>query len=103
MAARTVLSNRLRQMAEGWAFDPLRPAQLKTFLTSLADHPSLDSSAVEAVRALRDNRLAKQCPTPESIMKPASRPFHYERIAEGYAKSLQGIGRPWWKIFFGIW
>ena len=30
-------------------------------------------------------------------------PLHYARLKEGYEKTLKGIGRPWWKIFFGVW
>ena len=36
-------------------------------------------------------------------MKPASFPHYYTRLAEGVEKSAQGIPRPWWKVFFGIW
>jgi hypothetical protein len=36
-------------------------------------------------------------------MKPASSPHHYERLREGYEKAIQGIKRPWWKIFFNVW
>ncbi|KAI0316962.1 hypothetical protein OF83DRAFT_1164112 [Amylostereum chailletii] len=104
MATKTALSNQLRHLAEKWPADPLRPnLQLKTFLTSLAEHPNLTPNAVHAVRSLHENRFAHKFPVPETVMKPASMPLHYERLAEGYAKSLQGIGRPWWKIFFGVW
>ena len=44
-----------------------------------------------------------QYPLSEKIMKPASMPQYYARLGEGYEKSAQGIARPWWKIFFGIW
>ena len=30
-------------------------------------------------------------------------PLYYTRLVEGVDKSAKGIGRPWWKIFFGIW
>lgn len=44
-----------------------------------------------------------QYPLSEKSLKPASMPLYYTRLVEGYEKSAQGIGRPWWKIFFGIW
>ena len=39
----------------------------------------------------------------EHMLKPASMPHHYTRLVEAFEKSAQGIARPWWKIFFGIW
>lgn len=66
-------------------------------------------------RACLLNRLARsftpivcsypvlQYPTPQNVLKPKSMPLHYERLVEGVEKSLQGVGRPWWKVFFGIW
>jgi len=103
MAARTAFSRELRHIAEQWAHDPLYTPQLKTFLTSLSEHPDLTRNSVDAVRALRDNKISARYPIPENIKRPASRPAHYERLKEGYAKSLMGIARPRWKIFFGIW
>jgi len=44
-----------------------------------------------------------QIPTPHTVLKPASMPMHYVRLKEGYEKTLKGIGRPRWKIFFGVW
>ena len=44
-----------------------------------------------------------QYPLSEKTLKPASMPMYYQRLNEGYEKSAQGIGRPWWKIFFNIW
>ncbi|TFY77775.1 hypothetical protein EWM64_g6239 [Hericium alpestre] len=100
----TKLGQQLRRLATEWPSDPLRPTlQLKTLLASLADHPRLTQSAVQAVRALQQNAFAKRLSVPEKILKPASMPQHYARLAEGYEKSLKGIGRPWWKIFFGVW
>ncbi|KAI0060114.1 hypothetical protein BV25DRAFT_1807912 [Artomyces pyxidatus] len=97
-------AQQLRTIASEWPKDPLRPTlQLKTFLTSLAEHPNLGPRTVAATRALHKNRLAKKFPLPESVLQPASMPLHYARLKEGYEKSLQGIGRPWWKVFFGIW
>ncbi|KAA1466845.1 hypothetical protein DENSPDRAFT_56410 [Dentipellis sp. KUC8613] len=99
-----MLAQRLRQLAAAWPADPLRPTlQLKTFLASLADHPRLTTRAVQAVRALEENQFQTRLPVPEKTLRPASMPHHYERLAEGYQKSLKGIGRPRWKIFFGIW
>ncbi|KAI0052497.1 hypothetical protein FA95DRAFT_1553493 [Auriscalpium vulgare] len=104
MASGTKLAHQLTRVAADWPADPLRPTlQLKTLLTSLADHPSLTPAAVAAVRALRQNRLARKFPIPEKVLKPASMPLHYTRLRQGYEKSLEGIGRPWWKIFFGVW
>jgi hypothetical protein len=122
---------RLRQIAAEWPTDPLRPnVQLKTFLTALADHPALSKRAVAATRALHRNQVSDrvgsfdalfsnrpcngdipffllerlpQIPTPQAVLKPASMPMHYVRLKEGYEKTLRGIGRPWWKIFFGVW
>lgn len=47
--------------------------------------------------------VVPQIPTPEKIMKPAGRPEHYKRVAEGYERALEGKKRPYWKIFFNIW
>ncbi|KAF9480616.1 hypothetical protein BDN70DRAFT_877306 [Pholiota conissans] len=98
------LSTRLLAMAETWPKDPFRPnLQLGTFLKSLAAHPRLTPQAVEATRALRDNDMYEKYPLSQKMLKPASSPHHYERLVEGWEKSAQGIGRPWWKVFFGIW
>ncbi|EIM88429.1 uncharacterized protein STEHIDRAFT_77424 [Stereum hirsutum FP-91666 SS1] len=102
----SALSSQLRRIATNWPADPIRPnMQLKTFLESLAEHPNLASrpAAVEAAKALQENRWMKKYPTPENVLKPKSMPHHYERLVEGVEKSLQGVGRPWWKVFFGIW
>jgi hypothetical protein len=117
------LSRKLSSIAESWVKDPFRPnLQLHTFLKSLAAHPRLTPQAVDAACALRDNQLQKkvslfglipafsvidllhyQYPLSQRILRPASTPLHYERLVEGFEKSAQGIGRPWWKVFFGIW
>jgi len=115
---------RLRHIAVEWPADPLRPnLQLKTFLAALADHPALSARAVAATNALHQNRVTSrvsnllffgshgydrrlknfQIPTPQVVLRPASMPLHYVRLKEGYEKSLKGVGRPWWKVFFGIW
>ena len=44
-----------------------------------------------------------QYPLSDKTLKPASMPLYYTRLVDGYEKSAQGIARPWWKIFFGIW
>ncbi|KAF8968703.1 hypothetical protein BDZ97DRAFT_1654730 [Flammula alnicola] len=98
------LSQKVAAIAESWTKDPFRPnLQLQTFLKSLAAHPRLTPQAVEATRALRDNDMYKKYPLSQKMLRPASSPLHYERLVEGYEKSAQGIGRPWWKVFFGIW
>jgi len=98
------LSQKLIALAETWTRDPFRPnLQLPTFLKSLAAHPRLTPHAVEATRALRDNEVSKKYPLSDKMMKPASSPHYYERLVDGWEKSSQGIGRPWWKVFFGIW
>jgi hypothetical protein len=95
---------RLRHIAAEWPADPLRPKiQLKAFLTALAEHPALSSTAVAAANALHQNRVSGHVPIPQTVLKPASMPLHYIRLKEGYEKTLKGIGRPWWKIFFGVW
>ncbi|KDR74080.1 hypothetical protein GALMADRAFT_124303 [Galerina marginata CBS 339.88] len=98
------LSQKLTSIAETWTRDPFRPnLQLQTFLTSLAAHPRLTPEAVEATRALQNNDMQKKYPLTQKMLRPASAPLHYERLVEGFEKSAQGIGRPWWKVFFGIW
>lgn len=98
------LGGRLRSIAATWPVDPFRPnLQLKNFLTSLADHPNLTPEAVRAAHTLQDSQLQKKYPLSDHILKPASMPHHYTRLVEGFEKSAKGIGRPWWKIFFGVW
>ncbi|EKM52620.1 uncharacterized protein PHACADRAFT_164559 [Phanerochaete carnosa HHB-10118-sp] len=100
----TKLSQQLHRIASQWPSDPFRPhLQLGTFLKALADHPQLTPQATRAARALLENEYAHKYPHSEKIMKPASMPQYYTRLGEGYEKSAQGIARPWWKIFFGIW
>lgn len=60
MAARAILSKQLRQVADGWAPDPMFAPQFKTFLTSLSEHPNLTREAVDAARALQDNRILQK-------------------------------------------
>lgn len=117
------LSQKLTSIGASWIKDPFRPnLQLQTFLKSLAAHPKLTPQVVDAAYALRDNQLQKkassfaltlalsvlkllhyQYPLSKRILQPASSPLHYERLVEGFEKSAQGIGRPWWKRFFGVW
>ncbi|KAH9176192.1 hypothetical protein EDB89DRAFT_1846766 [Lactarius sanguifluus] len=95
---------RLRHIAADWPADPLRPnLQLKAFLSALADHPALTANAVAATNALQKNQVSRRVPIPQTILRPTSMPLHYVRLKEGYEKTLKGIGRPWWKIFFGVW
>jgi hypothetical protein len=126
MTTKTV-GNQLQQLARQWPADPFRPhLQLKTFLESLSHHPSLTDGAVIATRSLLQNdlrhkvrrypyssacthghatfsRFRPQYRLGERMMKPASAPHHYDRLAEAFEKSSQGIGRPWWKRFFNMW
>lgn len=116
-----ILGQKLLVVAEKWTVDPFRPhLQLGTFLKSLAAHPRLTPEAVQATRALKDNVMQKkvwlgrllkfrgmltcllQYKLSDKMLKPASSPQHYERLVMAFEKSAQGIGRPWWKIFFGI-
>ncbi|KAL5478854.1 hypothetical protein ACEPAI_2131 [Sanghuangporus weigelae] len=94
----------LKAIAHSWPQDPFRPnMQLQNFFLSLSVHPRLTPNAVRAVQALRANELAKKYPLSEKMLKPASRPLHYNQIVEGFQKSVQGIARPWWKRFLEIW
>ncbi|KAI5120625.1 hypothetical protein M0805_009385 [Coniferiporia weirii] len=98
------LSTQLKSVAQSWPTDPFRPnMQLRSFLLSLSAHPQLTPAAVRASQALRANELQKKYPLSEKLLKPASRPLHYNQIVEGFQKSAQGIARPWWKRFFEIW
>jgi len=100
----TTVGAPLRRIAATWPIDPFRPnLQLKNFLEALADHPNLTPQAVRAARALQDNEFQKKYALSDKTLKPASMPHHYTRLVEGFDKSAKGIGRPWWKIFFGIW
>ncbi|GLB44620.1 hypothetical protein LshimejAT787_1702470 [Lyophyllum shimeji] len=98
------LAQKMNGIAATWIKDPFRPnLQLQTLWQSLATHPKLTPQAVQATRALKDNEMYKQYPLSKKILQPASAPHYYDRLVEGFEKSAQGIGRPWWKVFFGIW
>ncbi|KAF5363207.1 hypothetical protein D9758_008375 [Tetrapyrgos nigripes] len=98
------LAQRMSAIAQSWTKDPFREhLQLSVFLDSLAKHPRLTPQAVQAAQSLRDSSLKQKYPLSTKITKPASYPMHYERLVMGFEKSAQGIGRPWWKVFFGIW
>ncbi|KII84110.1 hypothetical protein PLICRDRAFT_95471 [Plicaturopsis crispa FD-325 SS-3] len=100
----SALRQRLSKTASSWPVDPFRPhLQLKNFLESLASHPNLTPRAVEASEVLSRNAIQQKYSLSKKMMQPASMPHHYERLVEGFTKSAQGIGRPRWKIFFGIW
>lgn len=59
--APTSLKHQMQKIAGRWAEDPFRPnVQLKTFLTSLAEHPGLAPAAVRAVRALENDEFKKK-------------------------------------------
>ncbi|KAJ6482898.1 hypothetical protein C8R47DRAFT_1133061 [Mycena vitilis] len=105
MAASTSkLAAEMARIASSCPIDPLRPhIQLQTFLKSLATHPRLTPGAVRAAQALERNEMHKKYPLTDKTLKPASAPLHYDRLVEGVEKSMQGIGRPWWKVFLGIW
>ncbi|OBZ74342.1 hypothetical protein A0H81_05344 [Grifola frondosa] len=103
-ARATSLGQQLRRIAAAWPEDPFRPnLQLRTLLESLADHPNLTPEAVRATRALKDNEPMKKYALSAKMLQPASVPHHYVRLVEAFDKSAKGIGRPWWKIFFGVW
>ncbi|KAF9264586.1 hypothetical protein L218DRAFT_943705 [Marasmius fiardii PR-910] len=106
MAAATSskLAQSMLKSAKSWPKDPFRPhLQLSVFLESLSAHPKLTPQAVQAVQALENSTIQKRYSLSDKILKPASVPHHYERLVEGFEKSAQGIRRPTWKIFFGIW
>ncbi|KAF8918331.1 hypothetical protein CPB85DRAFT_77279 [Mucidula mucida] len=88
-----------------WPHRPRLPRLHKRLpkLGSLAQHPNLTPQAVDAAKALQDNVMMKKYKLSNKMLKPASVPHHYERLMEGMEKSAKGIGRPWWKRFFGIW
>lgn len=117
----TKLSSQLQRISAQWPGDPFRPhLQLKSLLESLSQHPNLTPEAVEASRSLQANEMFKkvsslrlivqaasnhpvQYKLSKRMLQPASMPLHYDRLAEAFEKSAQGIGRPWWKIFFNVW
>ncbi|KAF9048040.1 hypothetical protein BDZ89DRAFT_1007057 [Hymenopellis radicata] len=98
------LSQTLTKIARQWPPYVLRSEiQFGRFLESLAQHPNLTPQAVDAATALQANVMMKKYQLSDKMLKPVSVPHHYERLVEGIEKSAQGIGRPWWKVFFGIW
>jgi len=102
--SRHVLGPQLKNLAKAWKYDALHPDyQMDKFLTSLASHPKLTPEAVKAAQALKDNVALRKWPISDKLATPASMPLYYGRLLEGVEKSKQGIGRPWWKIFFNIW
>ncbi|KAJ7777520.1 hypothetical protein DFH07DRAFT_951164 [Mycena maculata] len=105
MAAPTrKLAEEMARIASSCPIDPLRPhIQLQNFLKSLATHPRLTPAAVRAAQALEQNEAQRKYALTDVTLKPASAPLHYEKLVEGVEKSMQGIGRPLWKVFFGIW
>lgn len=104
MSSTTKLAQQLHRTAARWPVDPFRlHLQLGNFLKSLADHPQLTPAAVRAARALEEGEFQKKYALSEKMLRPASMPQYYTRLVEGFDKSAQGIGRPWWKIFFGVW
>lgn len=115
-------AQKLRSIAAAWPTDPFRPnLQLKNFLESLSAHPRLTPDAVQSARVLLENGVqhrvstsllvpASRFPNPrlqyplsKKTLEPASIPKHYQRLVQGYERSAQGIRRPWWQVFFGIW
>ncbi|KAJ7145830.1 hypothetical protein C8R44DRAFT_601096 [Mycena epipterygia] len=105
MAAPTrKLAEEMARIASSCPLDPLRPhIQLQNFLKSLAVHPRLTPAAVRAAQALQRNEMQKKYALTDITLKPASAPLHYDKLVEGIEKSIKGIGRPWWKVFFNIW
>ncbi|KAF8556772.1 hypothetical protein OG21DRAFT_1596292 [Imleria badia] len=97
-------AQKLKTIAAAWPTDPFRPnMQLKTFFESLATHPRLTPDAVQSARVLLDNDVQHKYPLSKKTLEPASMPRHYQRLMQGYERSAQGIRRPWWQVFFGIW
>ena len=116
-------AQKLSTIAAAWPTDPFRPnLQLKQFLESLSTHPRLTPDAVRAAKVLLENGVQHkvsarpkllvplvsqngllQYPLSKKTLEPASMPRHYERLVKGYERSAQGIRRPWWQVFFGIW
>jgi len=104
MATLSQARQQLQRVAAKWPADPFRPnLQLRNLFESLANHPNLTAQAVTAARALQDDHFLRKYPLSDRILQPASMPQYYTRLVEGYEKSAKGIGRPWWKRFFGIW
>lgn len=118
----SMAASKLRTIAAAWPTDPFRPnMQLKKLLESLSEHPRLTPDAVQSARALLENGVQRrvsisslcavlvvlepclQYPLSKKTLEPASMPKHYERLVQGYERSAQGIRRPWWQVFFGIW
>ncbi|KAF8064185.1 hypothetical protein FPV67DRAFT_1503862 [Lyophyllum atratum] len=98
------LAQKMSGIAATWVKDPFRPnLQLQTLWQSLAAHPKLTPQSVQSARALKDNEMYKQYPLSKKTLQPASAPFHYDRLVDAFEKSAKGVGRPWWKVFFGIW
>ncbi|KAJ7260969.1 hypothetical protein B0H12DRAFT_366279 [Mycena haematopus] len=98
------LAAEMARIASACPIDPLRPhIQLQTFLKSLATHPHLTPAAVRAAQILERNEMQKKFALTDKTLKPASATLHYEKLVEGIEKSMQGIKRPWWKVFLGIW
>ncbi|KAF7301126.1 hypothetical protein MIND_00676800 [Mycena indigotica] len=98
------LGAEMARIATACPTDPLRPhIQLRTLLNSLAAHPKLTPGVVNAAQTLERNEIKQRYPLTDKILRPASVPLHYEKLVEGVEKSMQGIKRPWWKVFFGVW
>lgn len=99
-AAPASLKHQMQKIAGRWTEDPFRPnVQLKTFLTSLADHPNLTPMAVRAARALENNEFKKTvsiCVRPTGSAPPG--PLFLDwRVGGGFGDllgSLVGI-RVW--------
>ncbi|KAG9311083.1 hypothetical protein JVU11DRAFT_8990 [Chiua virens] len=97
-------AQKLKTIAAAWPTDPFRPnMQLKTFLASLTTHPRLTSDAAQSARVLLENGVQNKYTLSKKTLEPASMPKHYERLVQGFERSAQGIRRPWWQVFFGIW
>ncbi|KAF8735259.1 hypothetical protein AX14_002403 [Amanita brunnescens Koide BX004] len=91
MSATRTLAQKLSTIAAGWSKDPFRPnLQLQSFLQALSAHPNLTREAIQAATALKENAMQSKYPLSKMMLKPASMPHHYERLIEGYHKSVQG-------------
>ncbi|OSD03681.1 hypothetical protein PYCCODRAFT_1466603 [Trametes coccinea BRFM310] len=102
-AVTTAVRQQMQRIAAQWPADPFRPTvQLKTFMESLAEHPNLTPAAVRASQAIQNNEFMNKYALSQKMLHPPSYPQYYTRLIEAFDKSAQGIGRPWWKIFFNI-
>ena len=96
MAATPVsLKHQMQKIAGRWAEDPFRPnVQLKIFLTSLADHPSLTPAAVRAARALENDEFKKEVSACSCLTRSTPQGTLFVDMGDsgGFGDRLQGSG-----------